>query len=103
MKHAIYSFCCFIAFFATIILFSNNTHALSLSSTSGSFIESENYREDKHDWQCNYIIHDRYHGYVTEHYVDSYEELVTGAIRFISHDGTIYEIPYPYFQVEKFK
>lgn len=56
--------------------------------------------EAKHDWECNYIIHDHYHGFIDVHYVDSYKELVSGGIKFISHDGNTYQIPYPYFTIE---
>lgn len=94
MKHAIYSFCCTAVFLCTVGLFVTNSQAYI---TPVAVVESEN---DKHDWECNYIIHDHYHGFIKAHYVDSYEELVTGGIKFTSHDGNTYQIPYPYFTIE---
>ena len=98
MKHTIYSICCTVAFLCTVSLFAANSQAYIASTTTvQSQSQSEN---DKHDWECNYIIHDHYHDFISAHYVDSYEELVTGGIKFTSHDGNTYQIPYPYFTIE---
>ena len=96
MKHTIYSILC-IGIYAVIA-------GAAVSTTSAFNTPAENIvaaaSSIKHDWECNHIIHDFYHEHITEHYVDSYEPLVNGGVRFTSHDGNTYEIPYPYFSVE---
>ena len=96
MKHTIYSILCIGIYIAIGIVAANSTMGFGIQQEN-SIIEEPTV---KHDWECNHIIHDFYHGYISKHYVDSYEEMITGGIRFISHDGTVYEIPYPYFVVE---
>lgn len=52
-----------------------------------------------HDWECKYIIEDHYHGFIEEHYVDSFDKLVDGSIQFVGNDGTVYHIPANYYTV----
>lgn len=55
--------------------------------------------EAKHDWECKYIIKDHYHGFIDEHYIDSFDKLVDGSIQFVGNDGTVYHIPANYYTV----
>ena len=55
--------------------------------------------EVKHDWECKYIIKDHYHGFIDEHYIDSFDKLVDGSIQFVGNDGTVYHIPANYYTV----
>lgn len=95
MKHAIYPITCLSIYAALVFAMTFTSKSSSLPAPPTPEIENT-----KHDWECNHIIHDHYHGYISEHYVDSYELMVNGGIKFISHDGKTYEIPYPYFTVE---
>jgi hypothetical protein len=65
------------------------------------FQDTENYAETKHDWESKFMIEDCYSSNdgVIYHYIDSYERNVDHSITFISHDGLLTTIPYPYFQI----
>lgn len=56
-----------------------------------------------HDWECTYIVEDRYtqEGESMVHYVDEVIENVDGSITFIGEDGLVTKIPYPYYNIEK--
>ena len=55
-----------------------------------------------HDWECKYIITDNYScEKSTIHYVNEMIENVDGSITFISEDGKLVRIPYPYYSIEE--
>lgn len=61
------------------------------------------YEKLDHDWECEFIIEDQYHGTVKYHYLNEYEKLVDCSIQFVGNDGTVYRIPYPYYTIHENK
>jgi hypothetical protein len=53
----------------------------------------------KHDWECNFIIEDSYHGNKKYHFVNSYIKNVDASISFIGSDGLVCRIPAPYYWI----
>lgn len=95
MKHILNTISCAIVYAALAITVSTASKLSAFPELKDDVIEPI-----KHNWECNYIIRDYYSGNISEHYVDSFEELVSGGIKFTSHNGKTYQIPYPYFEVE---
>lgn len=62
---------------------------------------TEEVYEKMHDWECNYIIRDFYHGTVEFHYVDFYIRNVDNSISFIDNNGCLRRIPSPYYWIYK--
>lgn len=62
---------------------------------------TEEVYEKMHDWECNYIIRDFYHGTVEFHYVDFFIRNVDNSISFIGNDGRLWRIPSPYYWIYK--
>lgn len=76
--------------------------AVIVYDTVGTNNNDNDYAPICHDWECNYIIRDGYtNGEEVTHYIDSYVKNDDNSISFISDDGLVTEIPYPYYEVIK--
>lgn len=61
--------------------------------------DAEEISKHKHDWECNFIIEDCYHGNTKYHFVDTFIENVDASISFIGADGLVWHIPAPYYWI----
>lgn len=105
MKYILTSIGLFALFGGTTILTATNIKGDKLQDKvyAVNIKEHSPYEKLDHDWECNYIIEDQYHGTIKYHYLDEYEELVDRSIQFVGNDGTVYRIPYPYYTIHENK